>query len=63
MKSHIAVNQILSSGDTNASRAQSGKSYAAVPEPFKGFFEPLLADGRPSPYAVLTPAFEGYLSS
>jgi hypothetical protein len=47
--------------DKNTSWAQPIKSYAEVPDAFKGFFEPLLADGRAFPYTVLTPTFEGYL--
>ena len=47
--------------DVNTSWDQSIKSYTAVPEAFKGFFAPLIAEGRPIPYAVLTPTFEGFL--
>ena len=46
---------------TKLSWAQFIGSYAAVPKVFQGFFEPLLAEGRAFPYAVLTPSYEGFL--
>jgi hypothetical protein len=46
---------------TRASWAKSIASYDAVPNAYKDFFEPLLADGRAFPYAVLTPSYEGFI--
>jgi len=46
---------------TKLSWAQFIGSYAAVPKAFQGFFEPLLAEGRAFPYAVLTPTYAGFL--
>ena len=46
---------------TKSSWAKSIESYAAVPNVYKDFFEPLLADGRVFPYTVLTPAYEGFI--
>ena len=46
---------------TKSSWAKSVESYAAVPNVYKDFFEPLLAEGRVFPYTVLTPAHEGFI--
>ena len=46
---------------TKSSWAESVKSYAAVPDIFKSFFEPILTGGRAFPYVVLTPTFEGFI--
>ena len=46
---------------TRLSWAQFIGSYATVPKVFQGFFEPILAEGRAFPYAVLTPSYEGFL--
>jgi hypothetical protein len=37
------------------------KSYADVPDIYKSFFEPFLADGYEFPYTVLTPSYERYI--
>ncbi len=37
------------------------ESYAAVPDAYKDFFEPFRAEGRPFPYTLLTPTFEGFI--
>src|SRR3990172_851111 len=46
---------------TKSSWAKPIKSYAAVPNVYKDFFEPFLADGRVFPYTVLTPSYEGFI--
>ncbi len=46
---------------TEASWAKRIDSYAAVPEPYKEFFEPLAAAEAPFPYTVLTPSYEGFM--
>ena len=47
--------------DSHSSWAQPVKSLSAVPDAYKSFFGPVLAGGRPFPYAVLAPTFDGYL--
>jgi len=44
-----------------ASWAEAVKTYAAIPDVFKSFFEPILTGERAFPYAVLTPSFEGFV--
>lgn len=46
---------------TKSSWAKSIESYDAVPNVYKDFFEPFLADGRVFPYTVLTPSYEGFI--
>ena len=46
---------------TKSSWAQPIKSYADVPDAYKDFFDPLLADGREFPYTVLTPSYENFI--
>jgi hypothetical protein len=46
---------------TKSSWAQPIKSYADIPDVYKGFFDPLLADGREFPYVVLTPSYENFI--
>ena len=46
---------------TKSSWAKPIRSYAAVPDVFKDFFKPFLANGRVFPYTVLTPAYEGFV--
>ena len=46
---------------TKSSWAKPIKSYADVPDVYKNFFDPLLADGREFPYAVLTPSYEKFI--
>jgi hypothetical protein len=53
---------VLSAAEqTKLSWASRIESYAAVPEVYKNFFEPLLADGRSFPYTVLTPSYERFI--
>lgn len=60
--STMAALPALTAGEiTKLSWAKSIESYAEVPAVYKGFFEPLLAEGRPVPYSILTPSFEGFL--
>ena len=46
---------------TKSSWAKPIKSYDAVPVVYKGFFNPFKTDGRPFPYTVLTPTYEGFI--
>jgi hypothetical protein len=46
---------------TKRSWASAVESYAAVPDVYKDFFEPFLADGREFPRTVLTPSREGFI--
>lgn len=46
---------------TRTSWAKSIESYDAVPDVYRGFFAPLLADGQAFPYTVLTPSYEGFI--
>jgi hypothetical protein len=46
---------------TRGSWARPIESCDALPAVYKDFFEPLLADGRPFPYTVLTPSYEGFI--
>jgi len=52
---------LSASEQTRLSWARPVKSYAAVPEVFKGFFEPYQSAGREFPYIVLTPAYEAFI--
>jgi hypothetical protein len=54
---------LLTAGEiTKLSWARAIRSYDEVPEIYKGFFHALPDDTDTSPYAVLTPTFEGFLS-
>jgi hypothetical protein len=57
------LTQSIPGEEKNTSWAQWLKTSADVPEAFQSFFESLRAAGRPFPYAVLTPTFEGYLET
>ncbi len=46
---------------TKSPWAKPIKSYADVPDVYKDFFDPLLADRREFPYAVLTPSYENFI--
>ena len=60
--STIALLPTVSAAEqTKSSWAKPIKSYAAVPNAYKDFFEPFLADGRVFPYTVLTPSYEGFI--
>jgi hypothetical protein len=60
--STIALLPTVSAAEqTKSSWAKPIKSYAAVPNVYKDFFEPFLADGRVFPYTVLTPSYDGFI--
>lgn len=46
---------------TKFSWATHIKSYADVPDVYKDFFEPILADGCAFPYTVMTPSYERFI--
>jgi hypothetical protein len=46
---------------TRLSWAKTIESINAVPQAYKGFFEPFLAAGREFPYTILGPTFEGFM--
>ena len=46
---------------TKSSWAKPIKSYADVPDVYKEFFDPFLADKREFPYTVLTPSYEKFI--
>ena len=46
---------------TQLSWATRIKSYAEVPDVYKSFFDPILADGCAFPYTVLTPSYERFI--
>ena len=46
---------------TKLSWATCIKSYAEVPDVYKSFFEPILAEGRAFPYTILTPSYERFV--
>lgn len=46
---------------TKLSWATHIKSYAEVPDVYKDFFEPILADGSAFPYTVMTPSYERFV--
>jgi hypothetical protein len=46
---------------TKSSWAKPIKSYADVPDVYKDFFDPFLANGREFPYTVLTPSYENFI--
>jgi hypothetical protein len=53
--------QLSHAEQTRRSWARALDSYAAIPGPYRDFFAPLQEAGRPFPYAVLTPTYEGFL--
>jgi len=62
LNSTLTALPALTAGEiTKLSWAKSIESIAEVPVVYKEFFEPLPADGRPFPYSILTPSFEGFL--
>ncbi len=56
-----SIPRISADEQTISSWAKPIKSYEAVPDIYKDFFEPYLANGRAFPYSVLTPSYEGFL--
>jgi len=46
---------------TRSSWAKHIKSYEEVPDVYKSFFEPFIADGYELPYTVLTPSYERFI--
>jgi hypothetical protein len=46
---------------TKSSWAKPIKSYADVPDVYKDFFGPFLANGREFPYTILTPSYEKFI--
>jgi hypothetical protein len=61
----IGLRELLPHQKVQATWVRLVESYAAVPEVYREFFEPLQshAGGRAFPYTVLAPSFEGFVHS
>ncbi len=56
-----AASTLDATAQTKLSWAKPIESYAAVPDAYQAFFEPLRVDGLALPYTLITPTFEGFL--